>query len=68
MVNYRVKNDPQNKETLTYIVDRLFNRAALVVGAGKHAKKVEITRKVAIGQQTMQSEKKSSPTDKGGGL
>lgn len=68
MVNYRVKEDPENNETLTYIVDRLFNRAALVVGAGKHAKKVEITRRVAIGQQTTQSETKPVPSDKGGEL
>jgi type IV secretion system protein VirB9 len=66
MVNYRVKDDPQNKETLTYIVDRLFNRAALVVGAGKHARKVEITRRTPIGQQ--QSEKKSANEGNGGGL
>ena len=68
MVNYRVKEDPQNKETLTYIVDRLFNRAALVVGAGKHAKKVEITRRVAVGQEATPSESKPSQSDKGGGL
>ncbi len=54
MVNYRVKGD-------MYVVDRLFNRAALIVGAGKHAKKVQITRKTQIG-----GDKKSEP--KGGGL
>jgi type IV secretion system protein VirB9 len=37
MVNYRVKNN-------MYIVDRLFERAELVLGAGKKARKVEITR------------------------
>jgi type IV secretion system protein VirB9 len=39
MTNYRVKNQ-------TYIVDRLFDRAELVLGAGKKAKghKVEIAR------------------------
>jgi type IV secretion system protein VirB9 len=42
MVNYRVKGD-------LYIVDRLFNRAALIVGVGKHARKVQITRKSAVG-------------------
>ena len=42
MVNYRVKGD-------LYIVDRLFNRAALIVGVGKHARKVQITRKIAVG-------------------
>jgi P-type conjugative transfer protein TrbG len=36
MVNYRVKGS-------TYIVDRLFDRAQLVLGAGKKAQKVEIT-------------------------
>jgi type IV secretory pathway VirB9-like protein len=54
MVNYRVKGD-------IYVIDRLFNRAALIVGAGKHAKKVQITRKTQIGGET-----KSEP--KGGGL
>jgi type IV secretion system protein VirB9 len=37
MVNYRVKGD-------MYIVDRLFDRAQLVLGAGKKARKVEIDR------------------------
>ena len=37
MVNYRVKED-------LYIVDRLFERAALVLGSGKKARKVEIQR------------------------
>jgi type IV secretion system protein TrbG len=37
MVNYRVKGD-------TYIVDRLFDRGALLLGVGKHQEKVEITR------------------------
>jgi type IV secretion system protein VirB9 len=37
MVNYRVKND-------MYIVDRLFDRAQLVLGSGKKARKVEIQR------------------------
>ena len=37
MVNYRVKDD-------MYIVDRLFERAELVLGAGKKARKVEIDR------------------------
>jgi type IV secretion system protein VirB9 len=36
VVNYRVKEQ-------TYIVDRLFDRAQLKLGAGKHAQKVEIT-------------------------
>jgi P-type conjugative transfer protein TrbG len=37
MLNYRVKGD-------IYIVDRLFDHAELVLGAGRKARKVEITR------------------------
>lgn len=37
MTNYRVQQQ-------TYIVDRLFNRARLILGAGKKTQKVEITR------------------------
>ena len=37
MVNYRVKDN-------MYIVDRLFERAALIVGAGKKAHRTEIIR------------------------
>ncbi len=37
MTNYRVKEQ-------TYIVDRLFDRANLVLGSGKKALKVEISR------------------------
>jgi type IV secretion system protein VirB9 len=37
MTNYRVKDQ-------TYIVDRLFDRASLVLGSGKQAQKVEINR------------------------
>lgn len=37
MVNYRVQNQ-------TYIVDRLFDRAQLILGSGKKAQKVEISR------------------------
>ena len=37
MVNYRVKDN-------VYIVDRLFDRAALLLGVGKHQVKVEIVR------------------------
>ena len=37
MANYRVQQQ-------TYIVDRLFDRAELVLGAGKKAEKVEISR------------------------
>ncbi len=38
MVNYRVKDN-------MYIVDRLFDRAALLLGSGKHQIKVELIRK-----------------------
>jgi type IV secretion system protein VirB9 len=37
MTNYRVQQQ-------TYIVDRIFERARLILGAGKKAQKVEITR------------------------
>ncbi len=37
MSNYRVKQQ-------TYIVDRLFDRAQLILGVGKKAQKVEIAR------------------------
>jgi type IV secretion system protein VirB9 len=37
LVNFRVKGN-------IYIVDRLFNRAVLLLGAGKHTQKVEIIR------------------------
>jgi type IV secretion system protein TrbG len=37
MVNYRVKGD-------MYIVDRLFERGALILGVGKQARKAEIVR------------------------
>jgi type IV secretion system protein VirB9 len=37
MVNYRVKDD-------MYIVDRLFDKAELILGSGKKARKVEIAR------------------------
>lgn len=41
IVNYRVKGD-------MYVVDRLFDRAALVIGSGKAVDKVEIRRRVAL--------------------
>jgi type IV secretion system protein VirB9 len=45
MVNYRVKEN-------IYIVDRLFDRAVLLLGVGKHQTKVEIVR-----EQELKSEK-----------
>ena len=41
MVNYRVKDN-------IYIVDRLFDRAALLLGVGKHQTKVEIVREQEV--------------------
>ena len=41
IVNYRVKDN-------MYIVDRLFDRAALLLGSGKHQPKVELIRKVEV--------------------
>jgi type IV secretion system protein VirB9 len=37
MTNYRVRDQ-------VYVVDRLFERANLILGSGKKAQKVEITR------------------------
>jgi len=37
MVNYRVKDE-------MYIVDRLFDRAELILGSGKKVRRVEINR------------------------
>ena len=44
MVNYRVKDN-------VYIVDRLFDRAALLLGVGKHQTKVEIVREHEVKNQ-----------------
>ncbi len=41
IVNYRVKGN-------LYIVDRIFDRAALVIGSGKAVTKVEIQRRAAL--------------------
>ena len=41
MINYRVKDN-------MYIVDRLFDRAALLLGSGKHQTKVELIRKAEV--------------------
>ena len=47
MVNYRVKDN-------MYIVDRLFDRAALLLGSGKHQVKVELIRQAAISARKAQ--------------
>jgi P-type conjugative transfer protein TrbG len=44
MVNYRVKDN-------IYIVDRLFDRAALLLGVGKHQTKVEIVREHEVNSE-----------------
>lgn len=44
MVNYRVKDN-------MYIVDRLFDRAALLLGSGKHQTKVELIRKAEVSRR-----------------
>jgi type IV secretion system protein TrbG len=41
IVNYRVKDN-------MYIVDRLFDRAALLLGSGKHQAKVELVRQAEV--------------------
>ena len=61
LVNYRVKGD-------IYVVDRLFNRAALIVGTGKHARKVEIIRKAPIGAVEQHHKDKDERAGQDGGL
>jgi len=43
LVNFRVKDN-------YYIVDRLFDRAILLLGAGKHARRVDIIRQARLPQ------------------
>jgi type IV secretory pathway VirB9-like protein len=63
MVNYRVKDN-------IYIVDRLFDRAALLLGVGKHQTKVEIVREEAVKSATTEPVRvpppKQRPTGTGG--
>ena len=49
MVNYRVKDN-------MYIVDRLFDRAALLMGTGKHQVKVELIRQAEVGTKKAQEQ------------
>ena len=49
MVNYRVKDN-------MYIVDRLFDRAALLMGTGKHQVKVELIRQAEVGTKNAQEQ------------
>jgi P-type conjugative transfer protein TrbG len=46
LVNFRVKGD-------FYVVDRLFNKALLLLGAGKHTQKVEIIRQSSVGSNVV---------------
>src|SRR5438309_5387633 len=61
MVNERVKDN-------MYIVDRLFDRAALLLGSGKHQTKVELIRHVGVSgvkpqAQTPQAQSASSSAE-----
>jgi len=63
MVNYRVKDN-------MYIVDRLFDRAALLLGSGKHQTKVDLIRKAEVSgakapAQKPQSQPASSAAEAG---
>jgi len=49
MVNYRVKNN-------MYIVDRLFDRGALLLGSGKHQVRVELIRQAEISTKKPQQQ------------
>jgi len=57
MVNYRVKEN-------MYIVDRLFDRAALLLGSGKHQAKVELIRQTEVskGKVQRQSSQAQAPS------
>lgn len=49
LVNYRIKEAEQGGSKVTYyIVDKLFERAGLIVGVGSDQKKVEITKAKAV--------------------
>ncbi len=54
MVNYRVKDN-------MYIVDRLFERGALIIGAGKKARRTEIIRGTYNAKHLGSAEKQSDP-------
>jgi type IV secretion system protein VirB9 len=63
MVNYRVKDN-------MYIVDRLFDRAALLLGSGKHQTKVELIRRAEVSNgksqgKTLQAQPASSIAEAG---
>ena len=59
MINYRVKDN-------MYIVDRLFDRAALLLGSGKHQMKVELIRRAGISggkTKAQTSQNQSAPSN-----
>jgi type IV secretion system protein VirB9 len=57
LVNYRVKDN-------YYIVDRLFDKGALLLGEGKHTEKVEIIRQQKLARaKTSQSTSTGKPVD-----
>lgn len=58
MVNYRVKDN-------MYIVDRLFDRAALLLGSGKHQVKVELIRQAEISTRKAQEQTPQTPSANG---
>jgi type IV secretion system protein TrbG len=60
MVNYRVKGD-------MYIVDRLFERGALILGVGKKAQKVELIRGTYRGSIKVKADAYAVPALKEGG-
>jgi type IV secretion system protein VirB9 len=60
MVNYRVKGD-------MYIVDRLFERGALILGVGKKAQRAEIIRGTYRGKLKLKGDPYSTNTAKQGG-
>lgn len=59
MVNYRVRGE-------IYIVDRLFERGALILGVGKKAQKVELIRGTYRGKQKLKSDAYNVPGRNGG--
>lgn len=54
MVNYRVKDN-------MYIVDRLFERGALIIGAGKKARRTEIIRATYNASHLAKTARRSDP-------
>jgi type IV secretory pathway VirB9-like protein len=61
MVNYRVKGD-------MYIVDRLFERGALLLGVGKKGQRAEIIRGTYRGKLNLKGDPYATVGAKQGGL